>query len=210
MPHARVEPLLHPARQLRVAEQQVRGLLDVVHVDPAVLALDLGEAARSAAASAAPCAAGAARPRAAPARRQYCSARSCAARTSSRPASFSLNLRGSPFCVSSASSTPAARPSVNGLFELDALREKVGCARAAQRARRGAAALRACQGRCSSTSLGLIARRRTPGTCSPIGVTGCVDRAVRVGQRELDAPRRARRPAPWRSASGRASRPARR
>jgi hypothetical protein len=40
---ARVEPLLHPARQGRLAEQQLRGLLDVVHVDPAVGALDFGE-----------------------------------------------------------------------------------------------------------------------------------------------------------------------
>jgi hypothetical protein len=41
--HARVEPLLHPARQHRVGQQQLRGLLDVVHVDPAMLALDFGE-----------------------------------------------------------------------------------------------------------------------------------------------------------------------
>ena len=40
---ARVEPLLHPARQRRLAQQQLRGLLDVVHVDPAVPALDFGE-----------------------------------------------------------------------------------------------------------------------------------------------------------------------
>ena len=40
---ARVEPLLHPARQDRVAQHDQRGALDVVHVDPAAFALELGE-----------------------------------------------------------------------------------------------------------------------------------------------------------------------
>ncbi|MNX27287.1 hypothetical protein D3C86_573720 [compost metagenome] len=40
---ARVEPLLHPARQRRLAQEQLRRLFDVVHVDPAVRALDLAE-----------------------------------------------------------------------------------------------------------------------------------------------------------------------
>ena len=40
---ARVEPLLHPARQHRVAQHHQRGALDIVHVDPAALALELGE-----------------------------------------------------------------------------------------------------------------------------------------------------------------------
>ena len=37
---ARVQPLLHPARQHRVAQHHQRGALHVVHVDPAALALD--------------------------------------------------------------------------------------------------------------------------------------------------------------------------
>jgi hypothetical protein len=45
MPHAHIEALLHPAPQFGVAEQQMGGLLDVVHVDPAVGGLDLGKAA---------------------------------------------------------------------------------------------------------------------------------------------------------------------
>ena len=35
---ARIQALLHPARQHRVAQQNQGGALDIVHVDPAVLA----------------------------------------------------------------------------------------------------------------------------------------------------------------------------
>ena len=41
--HARVQFLLHPARQHRVAQHDQRGALDVVHVDPAALAFEGGE-----------------------------------------------------------------------------------------------------------------------------------------------------------------------
>ena len=39
VPHPRIEPLLHPAGQHRVGQHRLRGALDVVHVDPAALAL---------------------------------------------------------------------------------------------------------------------------------------------------------------------------
>ncbi len=43
MPDARVQPLLHPARQHRVGQHQQRGAFDVIHVDPAAVALQGGE-----------------------------------------------------------------------------------------------------------------------------------------------------------------------
>ncbi len=43
MPDARVQPLLHPARQHRVGQHQQRGTLDIIHVDPAAVALQRGE-----------------------------------------------------------------------------------------------------------------------------------------------------------------------
>ena len=44
MAQARVQPLLHPARELGIAQQAACGAFHVVHVDPAALALEGGEA----------------------------------------------------------------------------------------------------------------------------------------------------------------------
>ena len=43
VPDARVQPLLHPARQHLVAQQDPRHALNVIHVHPAALALECGE-----------------------------------------------------------------------------------------------------------------------------------------------------------------------
>ena len=40
--NARIQPLLHPAGQHHIAQHDLRGALDVVHIDPAALALELG------------------------------------------------------------------------------------------------------------------------------------------------------------------------
>ncbi len=42
MAHARVQPLLHPAREFGVAQQAQGRALDIVHVHPATLALEVG------------------------------------------------------------------------------------------------------------------------------------------------------------------------
>ena len=55
--HARVEPLLHPARQRAVAQQRQRATLQVGHVGQAARALERGVRRAAARARAAPCAA---------------------------------------------------------------------------------------------------------------------------------------------------------